>query len=283
MPTVLRNTISAVTTTTMASRISAAPTASASNSRPKACERRGVMAGLGLSGRARESGRPVTPAPATEPILRRYACAPNAGLGILGPRFHGDDRPVLRRLPSIPRQLTQLGSGLRRALDHRLPRHLVGAVEERLRGGSAEVERLDAGGGLAVALRLDLGDLLGVERFEPQRGVVEHLALGIVEALPGVLIDQHVDLDAVERRLHAELGHLIPAEIEDAGDRPAVAVDHAAFERGVDLARRRGDRRAAQRLDHVAVDRRDPDLEAGEVDLVDLLVEVDVERDVVEL
>ena len=76
--------------------------------------------------------------------------------------------------------------------------------------------------------------------FEPERRVAQHLPLRVGQALPGVEIDQHVDLDAVERRLHAELGHLLPAEIEDAGDRPAVAVDHAALERGIDLARRGG-------------------------------------------
>ena len=107
--------------------------------------------------------------------------------------------------------------------------------------------------------------------------------MGVAEPLPGIEIDEHVDLHAVERRLHAEFGHLVPAEIENAGDRPAVAVGHAALEGGVHLARRGGDRGAAKRLDHVAVDRRDPDLQAGKIDLVDLLVEVDVERNVVEL
>ena len=52
--------------------------------------------------------------------------------------------------------------------------------------------------------------------FEPERGVGEHLALRVVQALPLVEIDQHVDLDAVEGRVHAELGDLLPAEIENA-------------------------------------------------------------------
>src|SRR4029450_8553522 len=163
------------------------------------------------------------------------------------------------------------------------PRPRVGAVEKRLRGGGPEVERLDTGSGLTLAFGLDDGNLLAIEAFEPQRRVIEHLALGVVESLPGVEIDQHVDLDAVERRLHAELGHLVPAEIENAGDRPAIAVGHAALERGIDLPRRGGDRRTAERLDPVSIDRRDPDLEPGKVDLVELLVEIDVERDVVEL
>src|SRR3954469_1360190 len=184
---------------------------------------------------------------------------------------------------SISRQLTQLRTAFRRPLDHRLPGHVVGAIEKGLRRRRAEVERLDARGGLPLALGLDDGDLLAVEPLEPQRRVGEHLALRVVERLPGIEVDQHVHLDAVERRLHAKLGHLVPAEIENAGDRPAIAVGDAALERGIDLARRGGDGGAAERLDHIAVDRGDPDLESGEVDLVDLLVEIDVERNVVEL
>ncbi len=63
-----------------------------------------------------------------------------------------------------------------------------------------------------------------------------------------------------------------------AEDRPAIAVGHAALERRIDFTRRRGDRRAAERLHDVAIDRRDADLQAGKIDLVDLLVEIDVER-----
>ena len=48
-------------------------------------------------------------------------------------------------------------------------------------------------------------------------------------------------------------------------DRPAVAVDDAALERGVDLARRGLHDRRAERLEEVAIDRRDADLEAGQV------------------
>ena len=88
----------------------------------------------------------------------------------------------------------------------------------------------------------------------------------------------HADIDAVEARLHAELGHLLPAQIDDAEDRPAIAIDDAALERGVNLAGRRGDGSAVQCLDEVAIDRRDADLQAGKVDLVDLLVQIDVER-----
>jgi hypothetical protein len=57
----------------------------------------------------------------------------------------------------------------------------------------------------------------------------------------------------------------VPAEIEDAGDWPAIAVDHATLERRVDLTRRRLHDGGAERLEEVAVDRRDTDLQAGEV------------------
>src|SRR4051794_39443465 len=109
---------------------------------------------------------------------------------------------------SISRQLAQLRAALRRTLDDRLPGHIIGAVEKGLRRRRSEVERLDAGGGLTLALGLDHGVLFTVEPFEPQRRIAEHLSLRVVESFPGILVDQDVDLDAVERRLHAELGHL---------------------------------------------------------------------------
>src|SRR5499426_4127218 len=187
------------------------------------------------------------------------------------------------RKKSIPRELAQLRADLGRPLDHRVPCDLVGAIHEFLRRLRPEVERLDAALGLALDFRLVGRDVLGIQRFEPQRGVDQDLALWFAQALPHVEIHQHVHLDAVEARLHAVFGDLVPAEVEDPAHRPAVAVDHAALERRIDLARRRVDRRAAQRLDDVAIDRGHPDLQAGEVDRVDLLVEIDVERHVVEL
>ena len=60
-------------------------------------------------------------------------------------------------------------------------------------------------------------------------------------------------------------------------DRPAVAVDHAALERGVHLAGRGGHDLRVHRLEEFAVHRRDADLEASQIGLVDLLVEVEVE------
>jgi enamine deaminase RidA (YjgF/YER057c/UK114 family) len=74
--------------------------------------------------------------------------------------FADDDSlsDVGRARPLIPRELPQLRPGFRRAPDHGLPSHLVGAIEKRLRRRLPEVEHLDAGGGLALALGLDRGD-----------------------------------------------------------------------------------------------------------------------------
>ena len=69
---------------------------------------------------------------------------------------------------------------------------------------------------------------------------------------------------------------LVPAQVEDADHRPGVAVDHAALQRGVDLARRHLHHGGVLLLQEVAVDRRDAQLQPGEVGLVDLLVAVDV-------
>src|SRR3954470_16346995 len=127
----------------------------------------------------------------------------------------------------IPRELPELRPGLGRALEHRLPRHLVRLLQEFLALLGTEVDRLDTRLGLLLALGGDDGDVLRVEPLEPERRIIEHLALGVGEAFPGVEIDQHVHLDAVERRLEAILGHLFPAEIEDARHLPAVTVDDA--------------------------------------------------------
>ena len=72
-------------------------------------------------------------------------------------------------------------------------------------------------------------------------------------------------------------------KIEDAGGRPAVAVDDAALERGVDLAWRGLHDGGTERGEEVAVDRGDPDLEPGQVRLGDRLRQIDVERRVADL
>src|SRR5205085_8998687 len=124
----------------------------------------------------------------------------------------------------------------------------------------AEVDRLDAGLGLALACCRDDGRVLAIQALQPHGRVAQYLALRVGKALPGIEIDQHVHLDAVERGLEAIFRHLLPAEIENPGHWPAITVDHAAFERGIDLTRRCGDRGAAERLHARLVNRRRPNL-----------------------
>src|SRR5215467_12766206 len=75
----------------------------------------------------------------------------------------------------------------------------------------------------------------------------------------------------------------MPAEIEDAGDRPAVAIDHTAFKRGVDLTWCSLHNCRAKCLEEIAVHRRDAQFETGEIRLADRLVEIDVEGIVVDM
>src|SRR5262249_19323747 len=75
----------------------------------------------------------------------------------------------------------------------------------------------------------------------------------------------------------------MPAEIEDAGDRPAVAIDYTAFERGVDLTRCGLHDSRAKRLEEIAVHRRDAQFQTREVRLADRLCEIDVEGIVVDM
>src|SRR5262249_59316990 len=88
---------------------------------------------------------------------------------------------------------------------------------------------------------------------------------------------------AVETRIDAVFGLLVPAEIEDAGDRPTVAVDHAAFERGVDFPRRGLHNSGAKGLEEIAVHGRDAQFETREVRLADPFREIDVKGIVVDV
>ena len=134
---VLRSTMSAVTMTTIASSISAATTASASSRRPKACERRVMSRTIRVIPRRDRSASPESDSPCMESASES---------GSRASRARNDER-------SIPRQLPQLGAVLRRALDHRLPGHVVGLREELLAVRGAELDRLDAGLGLACRAR----------------------------------------------------------------------------------------------------------------------------------
>src|SRR5882672_8733851 len=166
-----------------------------------------------------------------------------------------------------------------RALLHRGgPCDFVGLVAECLGGRRIEADRLDAG------FRLPLCFFGGIPGPENVLGLHrEHLpgevtALRIRQSLVGGQVHHDGNLGIVETGIDAELGLLVPVEIEDATDGPAVTINNTTFERGVDLARRRGDDGRAKRLEKIAIDRGDADLQSGEVGLVDLLVDIDVER-----
>src|SRR5262249_22034095 len=83
--------------------------------------------------------------------------------------------PACAGMTSISCQLPELGADLGRALDHGFPRDVVGALDELGRLRRPEIQPLDAGLALALALRLDRRLVLGIEPFEPHRRVVEHL------------------------------------------------------------------------------------------------------------
>jgi len=104
------------------------------------------------------------------------------------------------------------------------------------------------------------------------------IAGNTVPATTAVQVDEQRHLGVIEARVHAELRPLVPVEVEDAADGPAVAVDAAALERRVHLAGRGLHDGGAERGEEVAVYRGDADLQPGEVRLVDPPVEVDVER-----
>jgi hypothetical protein len=87
--------------------------------------------------------------------------------------------PFARTAPASPRQFTQLLASVRRFGDHRLPGRVIGLLQKLLRGGWSEIESFDPGLGLALALGLDQGDVLVVERFDPDRGIGQDFALRV--------------------------------------------------------------------------------------------------------
>src|SRR5215213_11900044 len=167
-------------------------------------------------------------------------------------------------------------------LDDAGPAGLVGLLAPSLRRLAFEPDHLDAGGFLPLRLGRVLLRDVGVVRLERLAGPRQHGPLLVREAVPFALVDDDRDLGRVEARVDPVFRLLLPAEVEDAVDRPAISVDDAALERGVDLARRGLDDRRAERLEEVAINRRDADLEPGQVWSGDRLVEVEVEGGVVD-
>src|SRR5215831_2482364 len=171
------------------------------------------------------------------PMLRRSTSAPISKV-ISSSRKHASSVRASSRRPyqwdSVAMHVVSVGLGEEflqlRAMLRALPQHagpagLVGLVVVRLAGGAVELDGLDAGVGLPLGI---LGVLLGEDRRRLRlglpAGLAQHVALRIREPVPHRLVDQDRYLGRVEAGVDAVLGLLVPTEIEDAGDRPAVAV-----------------------------------------------------------
>src|SRR5579871_5984470 len=122
-------------------------------------------------------------------------------------------------------QRAQLRRKLRARLQLRRPAHLVGEGEILLRLLVVEADGLDAG--LGLAFRLVGGELLpfDIARLQRQHLPLQELALLVRQPLPQVEIEHHGNLGVVEPRVDAVFRVLLPVEVEDAADGPAVAVD----------------------------------------------------------
>src|SRR3954469_1094303 len=167
-----------------------------------------------------------------------------AGRSIAGRSIAG------RSIIELLRQdLSQLLAVLRARLDGIGPADLLRFLDIRLARGRIEGDGLDAGVGLALGLLLVVGLPEVVLLL-----VGECLAVEILARLGGqrlVLVGVHHQryLGIVETGVDAELRLLLPVEVEEGVDRPAVAIDHAALERGVDLTRRGGHHLRVHRLE----------------------------------
>ena len=81
------------------------------------------------------------------------------------------------------------------------------------------------------------------------------------QLVEGLGVDQGEAARHAESRPHDELGaRLVELRRQQPVDRPAIAVDHALLERGIDLAEGKDHRRAAELLDQRVVCRGPPDL-----------------------
>src|SRR5512135_349209 len=129
----------------------------------------------------------------------------------------------------LRQKLLKLRAGVGSRLYDAGPAHLIGLVEVLLGRRASEGDRLDARFRLALGL---LGvDLLplDVARLERHALALEEGALRGAKLLPGIEVHRQRDFGIVEAGVHAVLGLFLPAEVEDAVDRPAVAVYHATI------------------------------------------------------
>src|SRR5690606_3743753 len=218
-----------------------APTAKSTWTWPPWCSTHGAATKVVTnSAYSTTSTRPRTLVPSTVRANTSHAVASaitaNASPAI---RPHSASTRSYMRLPALLReQLAHHVGAFRRGLPHVGPPCVErGRVPSR-EFGPGQRDRPDA----RLGLPLDLGGVdlrvAGVALLDPLGGLRQHRTLRVGQLLPAVEVDQDVHVDLVEARVDAVPGLLLPAEVEDALDRPAVAVDDAALERGVDLAGR---------------------------------------------
>src|SRR3972149_5984947 len=122
-------------------------------------------------------------------------------------------------------ELPELDTVLRALFQNTSPARFIGLCPEGCCVGALEIDHLDARRLLPRDVDfVRLGDLRGL-RLDPGRRIGDDFLLRGVEPVPGILVDQDAYLGAVEAGVDAKLRLFVPAEIEDPGDRPAVAVD----------------------------------------------------------
>src|SRR3954470_19328788 len=127
----------------------------------------------------------------------------------------------------LRQDLSQLLAVLRARLDGIGPADLLRFLDVRLARGRVEGDGLDAGVGLALGLLLVVGLPEVVLLLVGERLAVEILARLGGQRLVLVHVHHQRYLGIVETRVDAELRLLLPIEVEEGVDRPAVAVDHA--------------------------------------------------------
>src|SRR3984957_12633201 len=215
------------------------------------------------------------------PMLRSRTSVPiitvmNRSRRPAAPIMASSKRPYHRESVSIDARVTALSGLLEEFLELRpgdgtltddaVPPGPVGLRDISVGHRLIELDGLNARCGLTLGfplvLRREFRDSLGLAAL---CGFAQHVFLRLAQPIPRALVDEDRHFRGVEAGIDPVLRFLVPAEVEHAGDRPAVAVDDAALECRVDLARCGLDDGAAEGLEEIAVHRRDPKLEAGEV------------------
>src|SRR5262249_57561276 len=100
----------------------------------------------------------------------------------------------------------------------------------------------------------------------------QNIGWSISELVRWGLVHQDGHFGGIEAGIDAIFRLLVPSEIKDAGDRPAIPINHPALQRRIDLARRRLNNRRPERLEKITVDRSNANLEASEIGTRDRLV-----------